>query len=79
MTPAQINAVQLVAMMITDTVREAGPLGAPSGPMFAALSAQGCTLNQYQSIMSALVRAGKLTQDGNVYHIALRGPQQAGG
>lgn len=70
MTPQQIAALRFVANAITDTVKEAGPLGAPGGVIYAALSAQGCTLTQYQGIMGGLVRAGILKQDGDLYLIA---------
>jgi hypothetical protein len=70
MTPAQITAIRYVAKAITDTVKEAEPIGAPGGVIYAALSAQGCTLRQYEGIMGGLVRAGILTQDGDLYHVA---------
>jgi hypothetical protein len=44
-----------------------------SAVMNAALSAQGCTLLQYQTIMSALCRSGKITQDGECYHLTSPG------
>lgn len=66
----QAKALAAILNIIVDTVKDAGPMGAPSGPMYAALMAQGCTLSQYQSLMSALVRAGKLTQRGNLYFAA---------
>lgn len=70
MTPQQLAAVRFVANAITDTVREAGPLGAPGGVIYAALSKQGCTFNQFNGIMGGLVRAGVLRQDGDLYLIA---------
>ena len=70
MTIEQIKALQAIANAIIETVRESGPLGAPSGIMYAALMAQGCSLEQYQQIMSGLVRAGKLRQSGDCYHAA---------
>lgn len=67
MTPQQIAAVRFVANAITDTIKEAGPLGAPGGVIYAALSAQGCTLQQYEGIMGGLVRAGVIKRDGDLY------------
>lgn len=69
MTPTieQLLALRKVADAIIDTVKQAGSLGAPSGPMYAALMTQGCSLNQYQAIMGGLVRAGKLRQEGDLY------------
>lgn len=70
MTNAQINALRAVAAAIIDSVKAAGPTGASGGVIYAALMAQGCTLSQYQSIMSGLVRAGMLTQNGDCYFVA---------
>ena len=69
MTPQQAKALKLIVTSVVDTVRESGDMGAPSGPMYAALMSQGCTLNQYQSLMGALVRTGKLRQEGDLYFI----------
>lgn len=70
MTTEQIQALRAIASVITDAVRAAGILGAPGGHIYAALMASGCTLNQYQQIMSGLVRAGVLRKSGECYFIA---------
>jgi len=71
MTHEQIAAaLRRIADAIVDSVRAAGPHGAPSGVLYAALMAHGCTLNQFNSLMSGLVRAGRLTQDGLLYRVA---------
>lgn len=70
MTTDQRRALIAVIDAIVETVRDAGPLGAPAGPMYAALMAQGATLQQFESLMGALVRAGKLVRRGNCYHVA---------
>ena len=70
MTAAQVKALRAVADAITDTVREAGPFGAPGGVIYAALMAHGCTLHQFQQIMAGLVQAGRLTREGDLYRVA---------
>lgn len=70
MTPQQIALLRQIADAITDAVAAAGSFGAPSGTLYAALMAQGCTLNQYEQIMAGLVRAGRLTQSGHLYFVA---------
>lgn len=65
----QRELLGLVVNAILDTVKETGPKGTPSGPMFAALLAHGGSLKQYEDIMGALVRKGKLRQDGDLYFI----------
>ena len=71
MTPTiqQLQALRAACDLILEAVRESGPLGAPAGVMYAALMAHGCTLNQFESIMGALVRAGKLRKSGDCYHV----------
>ena len=68
MTNDQLQALREISLAIIDAVKQAGPLGAPAGPMYAALMAQGCTLTQFEGIMRGLVKAGFLTQSGNCYH-----------
>ena len=65
----QIQLLRMAATAIIQTVRDAGPRGARGGVIFAALSAHGCTLSQYQSLMSGLVQAGKLVRDGDLYRL----------
>jgi hypothetical protein len=67
-TNRQRLAVVYLANAIVDSVRESdNGLGVPAGPMYAALMAHGCTLNQFEQIMSGLVRVGRLTRTGNLY------------
>lgn len=70
MTMEQIKALKAVADAIIETVQLAGPMGAPGGHIYAALMANGCTLHQYEQIMSGLVRAGKLRKSGECYFSA---------
>ncbi len=67
LNPSQARALQLVVKAVLDAVKEMGPQGAPAGPLYAALMSQGCTLNQFQSLMGALERAGKVRRDGDLY------------
>lgn len=63
----QKNALQQICDAIIESVKAAGAMGAPGGILYAALMTQGCTLNQFDSIMGALVRLGKLTKQGQCY------------
>lgn len=73
MTTEQAQALRTIAGIIVDAVRAAGALGAPGGHIYAALMAHGCSLHQYQQIMSGLVRAGVLRQSGDCYFISAKG------
>lgn len=63
MNNEQIRAAQAVGIAILETIRDAGELGAPSGPMFAALQAQGCSLRQYSSLVAGLLKSGFATAE----------------
>lgn len=54
---------------VVESVAVAGSQGAPGGVLYSALMAHGCSLNQFQSIMGALVSTGKLRQEGNLYFV----------
>ncbi len=56
-----------VVNAILETVQEAGPQGAPSGPMYNAV--QGClSFDQYVKVMAALEQTGKVKRSGHVYY-----------
>lgn len=65
-----VKLIQFAASCIEDAAREAGDMGAPSGVVFAAFSAQGMTLGVYQQIIDAMVRAGRITVSNNLIRIA---------
>ena len=69
MNQQQINALKEIARGIVDAVKAAGELGAPAGTLYAALMTAGCTINQFEGIMSGMVKAGLLTQSGNLYRV----------
>jgi len=64
-----LQALKAIGDGIVDAVRAAGPMGCPGGTLYAALMTQGCTLQQFESIMSGLVRAGKLRKSNNLYFV----------
>jgi hypothetical protein len=68
LTQPQAGALRALANAITEVVGEAGPLGAPAGVIYAALSAHGFSLAQFQQLMDALVSLGKVRRQGDLYH-----------
>lgn len=68
MTPEQARAVVALAEVIEGTVNDSGPMGAPSGVIYAALMAHGVTLDVYQGIVGTLVRMGRIQQSGDVFY-----------
>lgn len=61
------QALKAVCDAVLASVKAAGSLGAPAGTLYAALMAYGCTLEQFESIMGALVRIGMLKKRGHLY------------
>ena len=67
MNPEQaVQAVRQIATIIEETAGEAGPLGAPSGVVYAALMSVGISLDMYQAILDRMVQAGRVTLSGDV-------------
>jgi hypothetical protein len=69
-TAEQARLLHLALQGILDAVKEGGDLGAPSGVLYSAIdtSSNGrVSLAQFQQIMSALVRLGKVRQKGDLY------------
>ena len=64
------RAVQLTALAIQDAVKAAGSMGAPSGPVYAALMTHGCTLDQYNQIIGGMVKVGMLRKSGHLLYAA---------
>ena len=67
MTPTQIRAVAQVSLGVLEAVEVAGHQGAPGGVLFAAMQAQGASLNQFQSIMGTLTKPGYLVLEDDCY------------
>ena len=70
MTEQTLKALRLAMDCITDAAKIAGPSGAPSGVVYAALNEHGMTLNVYQQILGAMTRAGKITVEFNCIKLA---------
>ena len=68
-TAEQKRALIMIVSAITEAIKAGGAMGAPGGIMYAALMAHGCTLNQFQSIMGALVNAGRVEKRGECYFL----------
>lgn len=63
-----LTPTQQLAYALLSTVMDAGPNGVPSGPMYMACNTKGVTLDQYQGIMDALVRAKLLRLSNHCYY-----------
>ena len=63
----QVQAVLKIAAAVIETIRESGSLGAPGGTIYAALMSHGCTLQQFDGLMAAIVGSGKVSKRGEFY------------
>jgi hypothetical protein len=67
MTTKEQATIQVLKALF-NTVLASGPLGAPGGVMYAALMGQGCTLQQFEGLMNALLRTRLVRKVGDCYH-----------
>ena len=67
-THDQKMALAALCNAFLETVREAGPAGAPAGPMYAAAMTHGISLRTFEAIMAALVDCGKIRRSGHCYY-----------
>jgi hypothetical protein len=65
-----VAALRLAMDCIEDAARIAGPMGAPSGTVYAALIAHGMTLDVYQQIVDVMVNMGKIKVKGHLIFLA---------
>ena len=78
MTKQQILALQSIGKGIIEAAN-LHSTGAPGGVIYSALMSHGATFNQFQQIMSTLVRHGFLSHDddASTYHATEAGLQWA--
>ena len=76
MTKDQILALQSIGKGIIEAAN-LHSTGAPGGVIYSALMGQGATFNQFEQIMSTLVRHGFLSHDddASTYHATGAGLQ----
>ena len=60
--------------IIYDTVKESGEMGAPSGPVYAALMSIGVSLDVYNAMIDSMVKAGRLRKSGHVLFAIEKAP-----
>jgi len=62
----QVQAALAVINVVRDAIREAGPEGIASGPLYAMLMEFGCSLKTYEAIIGILIEAGVITRSNNL-------------
>ncbi|WP_423680204.1 winged helix-turn-helix domain-containing protein [Undibacterium sp. WLHG33] len=62
-----------IMLYVLEAIHESGLTGAPGGIIYAALMQQGATLDQFNTLMGCLVKAGNVTHEDQVYRITKKG------
>jgi predicted transcriptional regulator len=75
MNEHQIQAAQRIGLALLESIEESGELGAPAGILYAAMMAQGCSLNQFESLMAPVERRGYVTRSMDCYTITPSGSE----
>ncbi len=73
---SQLKAALQVSLIICDAVRDAGPMGIPSGHLYAALMSK-VGLDAYNSILAVVVRKGWIRNSGHL--LTWTGPTNSAG
>jgi hypothetical protein len=63
MTPTQ--ALKLICDGVIDSLKT-NPSGTPEGSLYAIMMSQGCTLEQFNAIISGLCNAGMIRKEGHL-------------
>jgi hypothetical protein len=66
MTAQQKQAILQICDAVVEGIKVAGPIGIPSGHVYASLMHFGCNLSQYESLIGILVKAGKIRKQGDL-------------
>lgn len=72
MQKKHIYAVQAFALCLLETIDEAGPLGAPSGVMYAAVAGE-VNLSQYEQVLGQMQGKGFISKDGDCWSMTQSG------
>lgn len=52
---------------VVAAVKDAGPGGAPAGPLYAVMMSTGMRLEQFERMMDLIVQSGRLRKSGHLY------------
>lgn len=65
-----VKALKLAYDCIMDSAKVAGPMGAPSGVIYAVLMSHGMTLSLFENIVDAMVHNGVIVVEHNCIKLA---------
>jgi hypothetical protein len=70
---ARLQKILAVTHALLETIKEAGPEGAPSSALYMACQQYRVSLEQYVAIMDLLQSKGFVTQSNHCYYITEAG------
>lgn len=76
---SQLLAIRALCTAMVQAVDAAGPAGASGGLLYALLMPQGCTLPQFNGLVSGMIGAGMLCRVGECYHLGELGLEMVKG
>lgn len=65
----ELVAIKALCDAIVAAVDAGGEFGAPGGVLYSALMSHGCSLPQFERIMSGMIGAGLLCKVGERYYL----------
>jgi hypothetical protein len=65
-----VRALSAVIDIVVETIEKSGSNGMPGGHLYAVLMGYGCTLDQFEYLMRALVETKKIRRRGQLYFAA---------
>lgn len=63
------DTLRAITDAIVETVKEAGPQGAPSSAVFLALQETGCSAAQYETLISTLCELGLIKRSAHTLYV----------
>ncbi len=65
-TSTKIKAATTIIQAVATAIKEAGAI--PSGHLYSVLNSQGCTLEQYEKMISIFKEAGRVKEVNNLLY-----------
>lgn len=72
-TEKALQLIRALADMIIEVAETSGPMGAPSGVVYAAMNGYGVSLDVYQTILRTLQSAGRIEVKGDLITVPKKG------
>jgi hypothetical protein len=65
-TSKEVKAVVQIISVIAECIESAGSMGVPEGHLYALLMPTGCSLEQFQQLVTVLTSSGRVKKQGHL-------------